>query len=140
MLRGYALNNFSTAFRALANKGLGKKRWLCGKYVEHLCDLDEADIPDSLKEDFARFKLDMRMVQKRCRGENLRMTVQVMSESEVNEVVARILAMHEALVHEASVDLLARRTGGWSTPFDTTACPEIAPPVSEDKPGAKGQP
>jgi len=133
------LNNFSKAFRALANKGLGKRRWLCGKYVEHLCDLDEVDIPDFLKDEFARFKLDMRMVQKRCRGESLRMTVHAMGESEVNEVVARILAMHEALVHEASVDLLARKTGGWSTPLSATPPPENMPTTPEEKPGAEGQ-
>jgi hypothetical protein len=36
-----------------------------------------------------------------------------MDDAQVIEVAARILKMHEVLVHETSVDLLAQKTGGF---------------------------
>ena len=126
MLPHHALNNFSKAFRALANKGLGKRRWLCGKYVQHLCDLEVSDMPDELKRRFIQFKHDMETVRESCKAENFRLAVHTMDDAQVIEIAARILSMHEALVHEASVDLLAQKTGGWSTPFRESPCAEVS--------------
>jgi hypothetical protein len=117
VLPRYALNNFSKAFRALANKGLGKRRWLCSEYVEHLCHLEASDMPEGLKDKFIEFKRHMETARESCNAEHYRLAVQAMDDSQVIEITARILAMHEALVHEASLDLLAQRTGGWVSPI-----------------------
>ena len=71
MLPHYALNNFSKAFRALANQGLGKRRWLCGKYVEHLCHLEASDMPEKLQDRFIQFKQNMEMVRESCKADEL---------------------------------------------------------------------
>lgn len=117
MLPRYALNNFSKAFRALANKGLGKRRWLCSEYVEHLCHLEASDMPEVLKERFIEFKQQMETARESCKAEHYRLAVSAMDDSQVVEITARILAMHEVLVHETSLDLLAQRTGGWISPI-----------------------
>ena len=48
----YALNNFSKAVGVLANEKIGRRQWLCSKYVEHLCQLELTDMPDSLRKKF----------------------------------------------------------------------------------------
>ena len=138
MLPHYALNNFSRAFRALANKGVGKRRWLCSKYVEHLCHLEVADVPDVLRETFIQFKQDMETVRESCKAGDFRLAVHLMDDAQVIEVAARILKMHEVLVHETSVDLLAQKTGEWplrtsriEAPNQPTVLASTNPPAIE---------
>lgn len=102
----YALNNFSKAVGALANKKIGRRQWLCSKYVEHLCQLELHDMPDSLRQKFIQFRIDMKAVQEACRAATLKETVLTMDEAQVGDMVARILAMNEVVVHEASEELL----------------------------------
>jgi DNA-binding MurR/RpiR family transcriptional regulator len=110
----YALNNFNKAFRALVNQGSGKRRWLCSKYVQHLCDLEISDMPDLLRERFTQFKQEMEEVRKSCQAKDFRHAVQLLDESRVIEVAAHILKMHEMLIHETSVDLLTLKMDGSS--------------------------
>lgn len=140
MLPHTALNNFSKAFRALANQGLGKRRWLCGKYVQQLCDLEVSAMPEAQKRRFIRFKQDMETVRKSCKAESYRLAVESMDDTQVIEITARILAMHEALVHEASVDLLAHRTGGWNAAALASPIDVISPEALEGEASEKGQP
>ncbi len=120
MLPHYALNNFNKAFRALANHGSGKRRWLCSKYVQNLCDLEVSDMPDVLRERFTQFKQDMEEVRKSCHAGDFGHAVQHLDDSRVIEVAALILKMHEVLVHETSVDLLcpgnSERSGSHEMP------------------------
>lgn len=69
-------------------------------------------MPDVLKETFIQFKQDMETVRESCKAGDFRLTVQLMDDAQVIEVAARILKMHEVLVHETSVDLIAQKTGG----------------------------
>ena len=103
----YALNNFSKAVGALANKKIGRRQWLCSKYVEHLCQLELHDMPDSLRQKFTQFRNDMKAVQEECKAATLKETVLTMDEAQVSDMVARILAMNEVVVHEVSKELLS---------------------------------
>ena len=103
----YALNNFSKAVGVLANEKIGRRQWLCSKYVEHLCQLELTDMPDSLRKEFLKFRADMKAVQAECKAATLKATVLTMNEAQVSDMVARILAMHEAVVHAASVEILS---------------------------------
>ena len=102
----YALNNFSKAFDALANKDIGERKWLCSKHVAHLVQLELTDMPDSLRKHFLQFRLDMKAVQESCKAETLELAVLAMDDDQVHQMVIQILAMHEIVVHEAAQALL----------------------------------
>ena len=91
----YALNNFNKALRMLALGGLEKRKWLCSKYVAHLCQLELTDMPSELRTQFIQFRQDMKAIQTDCRTGTPKMTVHAMDEAQVDAMIARILAMRE---------------------------------------------
>ena len=98
MPESYALNNFNKAVRIFAKAGIGKREWLCSKYVEHLCQLELSDIPDPLRHQFIQFKRDMKVIQAECKAGTIKTTVNTMDDAHVGEMIARILAMHRCLL------------------------------------------
>lgn len=95
MKTSYALNNFNKAIRVLANNHYEKRKWLCSKYVEHLCQLELTDIPCELRDQFVKFKQDMKLVQANCNTKTPKMTVDAMDDAQVDELIAQIIAMRE---------------------------------------------
>lgn len=99
MKTSYALNNFNKALRLLENTELAKRRWLCSKYVAHLCQLELTDMPGELRQEFIQFRQEMKLIQADCQAGTPKMTVHAMDDAQVDAMIARILAMREACEH-----------------------------------------
>ena len=94
----YALNNFNKAIRVLTKEGLGKREWLSSIYVEHLCQLELTDIPDSLRSQFIQLRKMLKFDRTACKSGILQATIDAMDDTEVDHVFSLILAMHEEIV------------------------------------------
>ena len=95
MKASYALNNFNKALRMLKPGELEKRKWLCSKYVAHLCQLELTDMPGELRQEFIRFRQDMKLIEADCRAGTPKMTVHALAGSQIDDLIARILAMRE---------------------------------------------
>ena len=94
----YALNNFNKAIRVLTKEGLGKREWLSSIYVEHLCQLELTDIPDSLRNQFIQLRKMLKFDRTTCKSGILQATIDAMSDADVDHVFSLIVTMHEEIV------------------------------------------
>lgn len=100
----YATNNFNKALRGLAKAGARKREWLASKYVEHICQLEISDIPDDVRDQFCQFRRDMKFVRSARKIRQFEAIVGTMSDAEVEAMVARVIAMHDAITrHEVGL-------------------------------------
>ncbi len=100
----YATNNFNKALRGLAKAGPRKREWLASKYVEHICYLEISDIPDDVRDQFCQFRRDMKFVRGARKTRQFEALVRAMSDAEVDAMVARVVAMHAAIIRHEVTD------------------------------------
>lgn len=97
----YALNNFNKAVRILNDNGLGKREWLSGICIMHLCQLELSDIPDALRRKFMRMRAMLKFDRANRNNNALRDAINAMSDDEVDEICALILTMREEIAQSA---------------------------------------
>jgi len=101
----YALYKFHKAILSLYGTELPRRQWLTSSYVHHIIHLRDHDVPESVRSEFLEVRDILTSVHAGGPTETLEQSVEIMDDVEVNAVIDRIIAIHDAIrAHERATE------------------------------------